>query len=55
MRHGSEQKRRFCRDLAGEVHFAIGYSADAGTDLASLKTRAERVGDEYVVNGTKMF
>lgn len=58
MRHGSEeQKRRFLPAiLAGEVHFAIGYSEPgAGTDLASLQTRAERVGDEYVVNGTKMF
>jgi alkylation response protein AidB-like acyl-CoA dehydrogenase len=58
MRHGSEeQKRRFLPAiLAGEVHFAIGYSEpEAGTDLAALKTRAERSGDEYVVNGTKMF
>jgi 3-oxocholest-4-en-26-oyl-CoA dehydrogenase alpha subunit len=58
MRHGSEeQKHRFLPAiLSGEVHFAIGYSEPgAGTDLASLQTRAERVGDEYVVNGTKMF
>jgi alkylation response protein AidB-like acyl-CoA dehydrogenase len=47
--------------LAGEVHFAIGYSeADAGTDLASLRTTARRVsdeadGDHYVVNGQKMW
>ena len=42
--------------LRGEVHFAIGYSEnDAGTDLAGLKTRAVRVGDEWVINGAKMW
>ena len=58
MSAGSEaQKQKFLRGiLAGEVHFAIGYSEpDAGTDLASLKTSAVRDGDEYVVNGTKIF
>jgi len=58
MRHGSEeQKQRFLPTiLRGELHFAIGYSeAEAGTDLASLKTRAERVGDEWVINGAKMW
>jgi alkylation response protein AidB-like acyl-CoA dehydrogenase len=58
MSSGSEsQKQKFLRGiLAGEVHFAIGYSEpDAGTDLASLKTSAVRDGDEYVVNGTKIF
>ena len=58
MSAGSEaQKQKFLRGiLAGEVHFAIGYSEPgAGTDLASLTTRAERRGDEYVVNGTKIF
>ncbi len=44
------------RILAGEVHFAIGYTEpEAGTDLASLRTSAVRVGDEYVVNGQKTF
>jgi 3-oxocholest-4-en-26-oyl-CoA dehydrogenase alpha subunit len=58
MAAGSEaQKQKFLRGiLAGEVHFAIGYSEpDAGTDLASLKTSAVRDGDHYVVNGTKIF
>lgn len=52
-----EQKKRFLPDiLAGEVHFAIGYTEpDAGTDLASLKTSAVLQGDEYIVNGQKIF
>jgi len=58
MVHGTEeQKEEFLPQiLAGDVHFAIGYSEpNAGTDLAALETKAERNGDEYVVNGTKMF
>ena len=52
-----EQKRKFLPAiLAGEVHFAIGYTEpDAGTDLAALRTTAARVGDEYIVNGQKIF
>ncbi|MHB8669644.1 MAG: acyl-CoA dehydrogenase family protein [Acidimicrobiales bacterium] len=52
-----EQKADFLpRILAGEVHFCIGYTEPgAGTDLASLTTRALRDGDEYVINGQKIF
>jgi 3-oxo-4-pregnene-20-carboxyl-CoA dehydrogenase beta subunit len=58
MEHGSAaQRERFLPQiLAGEVHFAIGYTEPgAGTDLAALTTRAVRDGDEYVVNGQKVF
>lgn len=53
----AEQKEMFLpRILAGEVHFAIGYTEPgAGTDLAALTTRAVRDGDSYVVNGQKTF
>ena len=58
--HGtSEQKDFFLpRILAGEVHFAIGYTEpEAGTDLASLRTRAVLAegGGTYLVNGEKIF
>ncbi|MAI80883.1 MAG: acyl-CoA dehydrogenase [Deltaproteobacteria bacterium] len=58
MAHGSEEhKREFLpRILAGECHFAIGYTEpDAGTDLAALKTEAVKDGDEWVINGTKIY
>ena len=58
MRYGTEvQKSLFLpRILAGELNFAIGYTEpEAGTDLASLRTRAVRDGDQYVINGAKIF
>ena len=58
MRFGTAEQKAFFlpRIAAGEVHFSIGYSEpDAGTDLASLRTRAVRDGDDYVVNGQKMW
>ncbi len=58
MRFGTpEQKARYLpRIAAGELHFSIGYSEPgAGTDLASLRTRAVRDGDSYVINGQKMW
>jgi 3-oxocholest-4-en-26-oyl-CoA dehydrogenase alpha subunit len=58
MRFGTpEQKQRFLPAIsAGELHFSIGYSEPgAGTDLASLRTRAVRDGDSYVISGQKMW
>ena len=44
------------RILAGKCHFSIGYTEpDSGTDLASLKTTATRDGDEWVINGQKIW
>src|SRR5215469_6050806 len=58
MEHGSQEQKDFFlpKILTGELHFAIGYTEPgAGTDLASLRTRAVLDGDHYVVNGEKIF
>jgi alkylation response protein AidB-like acyl-CoA dehydrogenase len=58
MRFGNAEQREFFlpRILAGELHFAVGYTEpSAGTDLASLRTRAVLDGNEYVVNGQKLY
>lgn len=58
MQFGSEEQREFFlpRILSGDLHFSIGYTeAESGTDLASLTTRAVRDGDEWVIDGQKIF
>jgi alkylation response protein AidB-like acyl-CoA dehydrogenase len=52
-----EQKADYLpRILSGDIHFCIGYSEPgAGTDLASLKTRAVHDGESYIINGQKMW
>ncbi len=58
MEFGTEaQKQRFLPGIAsGEIHFAIGYSEpDAGSDLATLKTSARLEGEQFIVNGNKLW
>ena len=58
MAAGSEEQKRYFlpRMLTGDVTFAMGYTEPSGgTDLASLQTRAQEDGDEYVINGQKMY
>ena len=58
MHFGTEEQKKFFlpKIAAGELHFSIGYSEPgAGTDLAALRTTAVRDGDDYVINGQKMW
>ena len=58
MRYGTDAQKAeiLPKILQGEMHFSIGYSEPgSGTDLASLRTRARREGDEWVINGQKMW
>ncbi len=52
-----EHKKKFLPGiLSGEIVFAIGYTEpNAGTDLASLQSRADLDGDEFVINGQKIW
>ncbi|HZT67838.1 MAG TPA: acyl-CoA dehydrogenase family protein [Acidimicrobiales bacterium] len=52
-----EQKQRYALPtLRGEISFCLGMSEpDAGSDLAGLRTRAELQGDQFVVNGQKVW
>jgi len=57
-RHGTEwQKSRFLQGMAaGEIMWGEGYTEpDAGSDLASLRTRAVKDGDDWVISGQKTF
>ena len=58
MRFGTEEQKRewLPQIVAGDMTFALGYTEpNAGTDLASLQTRAVRDGDEWVINGQKIY
>jgi len=58
MQNGTDAQKQFFlpKILAGEIHFCVGYSEPgAGTDLAALTTRADRDGEEFVINGQKLW
>jgi alkylation response protein AidB-like acyl-CoA dehydrogenase len=57
-RHGTEEQRRkwLPRFASGELRGGIGLTEpNAGTDLQSIRTSAKRIGDHYVINGTKTW
>ncbi len=58
MQFGSEEQKQMLLPgiLSGELFFGVGYTEpNAGTDLASLQTRAVRDGDDWVINGQKVY
>jgi hypothetical protein len=58
MQFGTEEQKAelLPKIIKGKAFFGVGYTEpSAGTDLASLQTRAEKDGDEYVINGQKLF
>ena len=58
MRYGTQDQKDFFLSgiLAGEINCAIGYTEPgSGTDLASLRTKAVQDGDEWVIDGNKIF
>ena len=58
MAFGTDEQKSFYlpKIASGDLHFSIGYSEPgAGTDLAALRTTAVRDGDDYVINGQKMW
>lgn len=53
---GDEQKKEyFGRSVDGQMSGYCATEPEAGSDLASIKTTANKVGDHYVMNGSKMF
>lgn len=58
MRFGTDEQKEYFlpKILAGDLHFSIGYSEpESGTDLASLRTKAVVDGNDWVINGQKMW
>ncbi|MBM4406666.1 MAG: acyl-CoA dehydrogenase [Chloroflexi bacterium] len=58
MHHAGEEMKRdiLPRIIAADIEFAIGYSEpNAGSDLAGVETRAELKGDDYIINGQKLW
>lgn len=58
LRYGTEEQRQSIlpKIAKGELFFAIGLSEpNSGSDLASISTRAKKVGDKWVINGSKIW